>query len=206
MSRRRVAAGVIGLVGALSGPAAALHGGREAAPACGEARARRHGCEYAFTLAVEGFRSVFGSKGDGTLNYILPRLKVFDGEGLLVLDLTGYPMRFEKILKEAIRAPKRAPGGGTLREEFSRFRTAAAEAPPASGPGAADFNIVAYEAGWCVPCKKQLEEARKIVDASRKLGINLVRVEADVMKLDAEAQRTLLGFAVEPAGGDGKER
>ncbi|MBI3447867.1 MAG: hypothetical protein HY049_02940 [Acidobacteria bacterium] len=136
---------------------------------CGEAQPRSHRCEHSFTLA-----------------------KVFDRTGVQVFDRIGYAKDLVKALRTATGSPAPVEGGRTLVEEMARVRTDAGERVRASGLGDADFFVVTYEAEWCEPCKAQLKDARRFADSNRKDRIDVVRIEANFMALDAETQKQLV--------------
>ncbi|MBI3448200.1 MAG: hypothetical protein HY049_04685 [Acidobacteria bacterium] len=173
---------------------------------CGTAQTRPHGCEYSFTLPPDEFVPTFGKKEDGTLNYRVPLLKVFDRTGVQVLDRMGYAKGLVDVLKETTASPKPVEGHGTLAEALARVRTAAGPAPAASGLTQADFYIVTYEAEWCVPCKAQLKDVRRFADSNRKARTDIVRVEANFMALDSDTQKRLVGHTSPPPKPEEKDR
>ncbi len=202
----RAAVGVVVILGMPLRSLADVADGQDPTHGCGEAQARAHGCEYSFTLAAGEFTSVFGTKEDGTLAYSLPLLKAFDRLGLQILDRKGYSKGLAKFLETATASATPVNGGRTLTEELSRVRTRAGPTPLMSALSDADFFIVTYEAEWCVPCKTQLKNVRRFADANRKARINLVRVDADLLKLDAEMQQQLLGSALQTPTHEDRKR
>ncbi|HZE89095.1 MAG TPA: hypothetical protein VE404_06075 [Verrucomicrobiae bacterium] len=173
---------------------------------CGKAQTRPHGCEYSFTLSSEEFVSTFGKKEDGTLNYRVPLLKVYDKAGVQVFDRIGYAKDLVKALQEMTASPTPVERRGTLADELARVRTSTGATPAASGLARGDFYVVTYEADWCEPCKAQLKDVRWFADSNRKTGIEIVRVGANFMTFDADTQKRLAGHTSSAPKPKEKER
>ena len=178
------ALGTVLILGAGSGPIAFLTACHDPGHDLARAEAVPHEREYNFTLAPDGFGSVFGLKKDGSFTVRLPHLSVFDRADHLILDLKTYRTDLLKLLNEATRDPRPLDGGRTLTEGLSQVWTIARRPPVMSDLGDAAFFVFTYEAEWCVPCKAQLKDLRGFAETNPSIRINLVRVEVDTKVFD----------------------
>ena len=156
-----------------------------------------HAKEYRFKLSPDGFAAVFGFDRNGVLDYVLPRSRVFERSGRLVLDLKEPKRNLSELLGEVTKEPKPLKKSSTLSKELSRLQ--GDDGRPGRGPDldAADLSVVEYEAEWCLPCKEQLKKIREFAGANPTVRVNLVRVEADLTKLGPDLQKKLIGDVVE---------
>src|SRR5882672_7847111 len=127
----------------------ALESGRPPAALTGGAAAGDHAREYRFKLSPESFAAVFGFDRDGVLNYSLPRSRIFEAGGRLVIELKGPKGDLSKLLDRAVKEPKPPKAGSTLSEELSRLRGDDGRPVRGSDLSSADLSIVEYEAEWC---------------------------------------------------------
>jgi hypothetical protein len=153
------------------------------------------GREYELTLATEAFASMITSEKSEPPGFHLPRLRVFDHDGRLLRELVGYSNQLPKLLAETIQEPKPVTGGSSLSDALSELRMAAGRPPQVSDLGAADFYILTYEAEWCVPCKEQLKEIREFAAAHHGARFDLLRVDADLRKVDDETRKRIFETA-----------
>lgn len=140
----------------------------------------------------------------GALKYALPRLRVYDAKGQLVYQLDptlGWkPETIGGVIDQAI-ASGRAVTGPSLNETLADLQTSAGQSARAVVASGATPLVFDYWASWCVPCKI-LEKALIRWQAAKALGsVQIVKAEADPMKLTRERGEKI--FMVKK-GPDGK--
>ncbi len=125
-------------------------------------------------------------RNDRGLTMALPHFRLFRSDGALSWETTGYNPSFYSELKRRVKKGEATPRSWTLEDEVADFvaedgsRVLPSRLPPA------DATFVAYWADWCAPCKTQIKDLRRFTEKATRLSTNILLVEADPSRLNAE--------------------
>jgi len=108
----------------------------------------------------------------------LPQLRVYNGEGYLLVDAAGYVQgRLPDLLDEAMKPEAKVDSSRSLIVELADMRSSDGEAPPL--PKCAEFYIVKFWAEWCKPCHLLDDEIDAYIEQHPDLSLEIYSVEAD---------------------------
>ena len=131
--------------------------------------------------------------GAGKVKYTLPEIRIYDGRRQLIFHQTGVdPANIGSTLDTALREKRLIPGpayDGTVADLETSDGRPARGVMPRSGPA----TIFEYWASWCVPCGVLEKEVKGWVLRQPRGSVQIVRVEADLTKLQrAQGGKTYL--------------
>ena len=138
--------------------------------------------ELQLAIAPGELDGLFGVGNDGSTQFTLPRMRVYDDGGYLIFGVDAYLTDLLTRLAETVEHSKRVPGSRSLGNELSFLRTKEGARVQVEDLGVFDFSILTYEADWCEPCKQQLVDIRAFLASMPGLRIAFVRVDTDFRK------------------------
>lgn len=107
----------------------------------------------------------------------LPQLRIFDREGRLLYDKTGYePKGFADDFRRVLASDKPQGSGAPFGQEVARLITPDGK-PLVEIPGTG-LRIVEWWADWCAPCHAQAREMAKVLAEKPAQEVALIHVEA----------------------------
>jgi thiol-disulfide isomerase/thioredoxin len=136
----------------------------------------------------------------GGQRYALPELRIYDGRQKLIFHMNGAsPGQTAAILGRVISAD-RPVAGPTFQETLADLETHDHEpAATVVTPGQRVI-IFDYWAEWCIPCKALEKELLAWLKKQPEDSLQIVRVEADLAKLEREKGGKVFMFKKGPDG------
>lgn len=135
----------------------------------------------------------------GGLRYALPELRIYDRRQKLIFHTNGAPTDTAATLDRVI-SDDRPVAGPTFQETLADLETH--ERKPAADVVTPGQRVIIFDywAEWCIPCKALEKDLIAWARKQPRDSIQIVRVEADLQKLEREKGGKVLMFKKGPDG------
>lgn len=111
--------------------------------------------------------------------FTLPRLQIYNGEGVLLTEFAGWGGDRMKSIEENLAVASGHPEMMRLWDDLGRFESFNGVPVSRDEIPQADYYFVEYWATWCLPCKFQMTDLKKFAESREELEIVIITINCD---------------------------